>query len=259
MEYGICDLAAVPVRIQPGEQSEMINQLLFGDVAIITDRHQNWLLIETVDDNYDGWVDEKQLLPLSEKDVENLNYSPGYFSKDLLTICNTGINNNYFILMGSRLPSFYDSTFLINGEKTDFRGSLYDASKNSNPNKVSEIAKKFLGAPYLWGGRSPFGIDCSGLTQIVYRMCGKLLPRDSSQQVLEGTTIDFVHESKPGDLAFFENKEGNIVHVGIILENQHIIHASGRVSIDKLDHQGIFNNKLQKYTHQLRVIKRHFV
>ena len=113
----------------------------------------------------------------------------------------------------------------------------------------------YLNTPYLWGGRSPFGIDCSGFTQVVYRLQGISLPRDAYQQAEIGTTLSFIEESEPGDLAFFDNNEGKIIHVGIILENNHIIHASGKVRIDRIDQQGIFNKEKGQHTHKLRLIK----
>ena len=114
----------------------------------------------------------------------------------------------------------------------------------------------FLNSPYLWGGRTPFGIDCSGFVQIAARLSGISLPRDTQEQAEEGEIINLISEAKPGDLAFFDNIDGRIIHVGIILENGQIIHASGKVRIDTIDHQGIFNEESKKYSHQLRVIKR---
>jgi len=114
----------------------------------------------------------------------------------------------------------------------------------------------YLNAPYLWGGRSPFGIDCSGFTQVIYKLNGFKLPRDASQQATIGETLSFIEESESGDLAFFDNEEGNIIHVGIMLENNNIIHASGKVRIDKIDHQGIFNSETNTYSHRLRLIKK---
>jgi cell wall-associated NlpC family hydrolase len=121
---------------------------------------------------------------------------------------------------------------------------------------IISTAYLLINAPYLWGGKNPFGIDCSGFTQIVYKLNGYKLPRDASQQVELGTPLSFVEEAEAGDLAFFDNEEGNIVHVGILLNNEQIIHASGSVRIDKYDHYGIFNKSLGKYSHSMRVIKR---
>jgi gamma-D-glutamyl-L-lysine dipeptidyl-peptidase len=119
----------------------------------------------------------------------------------------------------------------------------------------------FMGAPYLWGGRTPSGVDCSGLIQMLYILMGIYLPRDASQQVLEGDAVELLDLCEPGDLAFFENEEGRIVHVGLILTRNddgdlRIAHASGRVRIDRLDHQGIFDQEAGSYSHKLRTIRR---
>ena len=116
-------------------------------------------------------------------------------------------------------------------------------------------AKEFLNAPYLWGGKSFFGVDCSGFTQLVYKVNNVKLPRDAYQQAEVGEALSFVEESQPGDLAFFENAEGRIIHVGIMLDDQKIIHASGKVRIDTLDSTGIFNQEMNKHTHKLRFVK----
>ena len=106
---------------------------------------------------------------------------------------------------------------------------------------IVKVARRYLNAPYLWGGRSPFGVDCSGFTQMVYKIAGQHLLRDAAQQVSQGRSIDFMEECQAGDLAFFDNEEGDIIHVGMILADNHIIHCDGMVRIDRLDQSGIHN------------------
>ncbi len=122
--------------------------------------------------------------------------------------------------------------------------------------KLLEIASLYLNAPYLWGGKTPMGIDCSGLTQMIYRINGHQIPRDASQQALLGSTLSFIDESEPGDLAFFDNEEGAIIHVGLLLENNYILHAHGKVRIDRIDQTGIYNIDTQQHSHKLRIIKK---
>lgn len=259
MKYGICELASVPVRIQPGDQYEMINQLIFGDVVVIKDRFKTWLLIESADDQYDGWVDENQLKPIESNEYNDLMSINRFYSLELVTVCLSDNESSKLILpLGSRIPFFKNAQFHINKKNYLFDGAFRYADSKASREELVEIAKKYQGVPYQWGGRSSFGIDCSGLIQIVFKICRIFLPRDSAQQVLLGTTVNFIHEAKKGDLAFFDNEEGKIVHVGIILEKSKIIHASGKVRIDSIDHQGIFNTEKNKYTHQLRVIKSFF-
>ena len=117
---------------------------------------------------------------------------------------------------------------------------------------------RYLNAPYLWGGRSPFGIDCSGFTQLVFKFAGIKLQRDAYQQGGQGSIINFIEEVQPGDLAFFSNDEGAIIHVGIMLKDNRIIHSSGKVRIDKIDHFGIYNAETKKHSHLLKLIKRMF-
>lgn len=260
MNYSICDHTMVPVRIQPGDKHEMINQLLFGDILIVKDKHKNWLLIETVDDQYDGWVDEKQITTIDESEYNELLTIDRFYAIDLASLCESTNNISSLILaLGCRLPHFTDGRFQFNGNEFIFNGESFHSNVKNDRNGLITIAKKYLGAPYLWGGRSPFGIDCSGFVQLVFKMSGFFLPRDSDQQVMQGKTVNFIHEAETGDLAFFGEEEGNIIHVGIFLNNSQIIHASGKVRIDKIDHQGIFNVDSNQYTHKLRVIKSLFI
>lgn len=255
MNTGICPLATVAVREKPSHKSEMINQLLFGDSLRILDRFDSWYLIESTGDHYQGWVDKDQILTLPKDEFEALNGAePVYLHNNC---CKAKLNGtNLMLSAGSSLPFYQNNRFKIGMSEGELPEDCAVISGKQTADSVIGSAMQYLGTPYLWGGRSAFGLDCSGFTQIVFKINGYQLPRDSSQQSGMGENIDFVHEAFPGDLVFFENEEQQIVHVGILLNENQIIHASGQVRIDTIDHEGIFNKEKQKYTHKLRLIKR---
>ncbi len=256
VKYGICELSVVPVRKQPSDQSEMINQLIFGDLIIIIDVKDKWFLINTSYDEYEGWVDLKQITLLEKRTFEKLNNDKTVFFSDIYGNVTTQNGKSINLVLGSRLPNYQNNSITINDNIYSIEGNIQIEIPEPTGQNIIDIAKKYIGAPYLWGGRSPFGIDCSGLTQTVFGMLDIPLKRDSHQQVESGETINFVNEAKAGDLAFFDNEDEKITHVGIIIDNKEIIHASGQVRIDTIDHQGIYNEKLKIYTHKLRIIKR---
>lgn len=256
MNNGICILPMIPVRERPSDKAQMINQLLFGDVVQIKDRYKSWLFTEASHDSYAGWIDEKQISFPPAAFFEKIENEEPVFLSERYAAARGKNGNILSLVMGSRLPDFDKNTFHIGDSNYKLPDTIHVLQGKQKPEAVIKTAKKYLGAPYLWGGRSYFGNDCSGFTQIVYRMCGYNLLRDSSQQAEEGLLVSFVEEAKPGDLAFFENEEGLIVHVGIMLNNRQIIHSSGQVRIDNIDHEGIFNETDRKYTHKLRFIKR---
>ncbi len=254
--FGFCNLSVVPCRREPSDKSEMITQLLFGEHFEVLEEHKNWVYINSAIDGYKSWIDRKQFLPISKDTFEQL-YSSGYScSSDLVgMITETTDNISLPVTIGARLPITKGKEFTIENKKYTFQGSVTTPGAKPRRSSIVEDSFIFLNSPYLWGGRSPFGIDCSGFAQLVYLLNGIKLHRDASQQVEQGETLDFPEEAKPGDLAFFDNEEGAITHVGIVLPDMQIIHASGRVHIDKLDHLGIFSEERRNYTHNLRILK----
>ncbi len=254
---GICNLSIIPVRVQPSEKSEMVTQLLFGELYSLLDRLNGWILISSWNDQYEGWIDEKLFHEAEESFLNSYTGCNVTYTDDIVTVArNSADNQAHYLVRGSVLPLYQDGKFSINQLEFTTQGNVICQHIPSPPDQLIESAMKYLGVPYLWGGRSPFGIDCSGFVQSVFRLGGYSLPRDASQQVQSGEVVDFISAVQAGDLAFFENSQGSITHVGILLNPQQIIHASGNVRIDPVDHQGIFNQALGKYTHALRIIKR---
>ena len=255
MSFGICSLSVIPCRKEPSGKSEMVTQLLFGETYTITEEGEEWINIITNYDNYPCWISAKQHTRVT--DIEFKSLKSNILSTELVqVIANKSSNAIFPLTIGASLPNLKDGKFNLGYIEYKFDGQTTDVTYKKTIKEIKETAYLFLNAPYLWGGRSPFGIDCSGFTQLVYKLNGYQLPRDANQQVELGSPLSFVEEAEPGDLAFFDNEEGNIVHVGIVLENQQIIHASGCVRIDKFDHYGIFHSDNKKYSHMLRVIKK---
>jgi gamma-D-glutamyl-L-lysine dipeptidyl-peptidase len=250
--FGICNLAIVPVRSEPSDRSEIVTQLLFGEHIEILERQNQWARIKIQFDDYEGWVDSKQYQVISEANYNQLSKEAIILNADLIDYITSSDNLLLPIPLGASL-SFLNNNE-INTSNFDFEGTKTSGLKPKSA--LINTAFMYLNAPYLWGGKTPFGIDCSGFTQMVYKLNGYKIHRDASQQALEGEPLSFIEESEAGDLAFFDNEEGNIIHVGIIMDNNYIIHASGKVRIDRLDHLGIYNPELNKHTHKLRVIKK---
>ena len=254
MNYGICNLSIVPVRIEASNKSEMVTQLLFGEHFTILEAKKNWCKIRNAIDNYEGWIDTKQFLTISEETFNKIEESQTTIANELIDFVNDKKENFFTIPIGSNLPFYENQHFFLNETCFYYEGKINDSKQLKS--SIPEIAFKFLNTPYLWGGKSPFGIDCSGFTQLVYKICGYNLLRDASQQASQGVVLSFIEESEPGDLAFFDDEEGNITHVGILLKDNFIIHAHGKVRIDKIDYSGIFNLDSNKHTHKLRIIKK---
>ena len=245
MDLGICNLSIVPVRISDSDKSEMITQLVYGDLFTIVQEKDKWIKIKCEFDNYEGWIDSKQCKRLNETD--NIVIDNPTYSFDLVEFIENENKELITISIGSNISN-------INLLNHKYDGKSISGKQNRD--SIVNTALLYLHSPYLWGGKTPFGIDCSGFTQMVYKINGYKLLRDAKDQATQGETLSFIEESEPGDLAFFHNKEDVIVHVGIILMDNHIIHASGEVRIDRLDQTGIYNNEKNTHTHYLRYIKK---
>ncbi len=221
--------------------------LLFGETFTIINSENGWTFIRTDFDQYEGWISTRQCTKLQSEMSTHAVCTGFPFIK-----ATTTDNQSIFILAGSVLPDYQHGKCKIN--ETVYELDLPNIACNKND--LLYVAQQYVNAPYLWGGKSPFGIDCSGFTQVVYRICGIKLPRDAWQQAQTGETLDFRNQAQPGDLAFFDNEEGRITHVGIMMDEDNIIHASGRVRIDKIDNHGIFDAEADDYSHKLRILKR---
>lgn len=229
--YGICTLSVVSVRREPSHESELVTELLFNDIYEVIEERGGWIYIKMEYDGYEGWIRSLQHFEIDEDAFKSL------------------ASREYSVV--SSPIELYDSKILT------FGTSIYTSrSRCIESNSFINNALSLLDVPYRWGGRSVFGIDCSSFVQLCAKTVGIRLPRDASQQVEMGEDVYFLTETQPGDIAFFENEEHRIVHVGILLDNERIIHASGKVRIDAIDHTGIFNKELGRHTHLLSTIKR---
>jgi hypothetical protein len=250
--FGICNLAIIPLRLEPSDRSEIVSQVLFGEHFEVLEELNQWRRIRMQFDSYEGWVDSKQFQVISEINFNQLSEDAVVLNSDLIEYISAPNNTLLPIPLGASLSFLNYSD--VNSSHFEFEGNKTSGTKEKS-NLIS-TAFLYLNSPYLWGGKTPFGIDCSGFTQMVYKLNGYKLLRDATQQAAQGEALSFIEESQPGDLAFFDNEEGNIIHVGIIMENNYIIHASGKIRIDRLDHLGIYNVETNKHTHKLRVIKK---
>lgn len=258
MDCGVCHLTVIPVRFEPSHRSEMVSQLMFGETFSVLETEGNWLRIQCWHDKYEGWVDGKQVLLLDEESFDSLNNNSKHYALETVHESKC-VYRQLPVLLGSPLPFFNKSQFTFFSDTFTYHGEvLISDTDNRNEDFIKQVSLKFLDTPYLWGGRSIFGVDCSGFTQIIYKLLGISLHRDSKDQATQGQNVYFIHEAQTGDLAFFDNEEGLITHVGLLLNNNQIIHASGKVRMDSIDQQGIFNNESRRYTHNLRLIKRFF-
>lgn len=258
MEYGVSDIAFIPLRQGLSDRSEMLSQILFGECFEILIKRGDWYRVKTEFDDYEGWIPKDSFIPIEKSEFEKYttDYEMFYHSHSLELLKNG--TQKVLLPAGVVLPCFDSDNkeFEFAGNRYKFISPDYEKIEYEDQRDlIVKLAKKFLNTPYLWGGRTAWGIDCSGLVQLVYRAVGVNVSRDSYDQVNLGKAINFITDAQPGDLVFFDNDEGIIVHVGLLTGNGKIIHASKKVRSDIIDHQGIYNRDIKRYSHNLRVIK----
>ena len=233
---------AASVRKRPSHRQEMSNQLLYGeDLTVLALKTNGWVKIQSNYDNYIGWV-TSSMIEIGSNKKQSLQ-----FVKDLVKTFS--IDGNLLLLsMGASIPANTKASRAAEKKST--------ANKNSiGISQLKSITKQWLNVPYLWGGKTPMGVDCSGFVQVVYKVLGVHLLRDAQEQATQGKSVKDLKDSLPGDLLFF-NRGRKIIHVGIYLGNNKIIHSSGCVRIDMVDQKGIAQLDTGKRTHKLHSIKR---
>lgn len=252
-------LSVIPMRKEPSHRSEMVSQLLFGEYAEILEEGGQFLKVKCLYDNYEGWVQTNQLTKVEEDQILFTNEYIGVNYEEVLI--NRRCRNMPF-----GVPVYHPqppADYLQFGNAQVVYSALEKAAWNTDQKHFSKenmdrIIWIFLDTPYLWGGKSIYGIDCSGLVQQVFKMFGIKLLRDAYLQAGQGLSVETFREARLGDLAFFQNEKGKVTHVGIILEDNQIIHASGKVRIDTVDEKGIVNKETGERTHQLHSMRRYF-
>jgi len=212
MQYGIAFLSVIPLREEASDTSEQISQVLYGEHFKVLEHRKKWSRIRLGIDKYEGWIDNKQFIFCKEEEYQLLHKQTPKLVNNLVDFINGQNNELIPISLGANLNA-------LSILKHSFDGDFSDSKQPKS--KFIETALIYLNVPYQWGGKTPFGIDCSGFTQMVYLLNGHILKRDASLQATQGEPLSFIEESEPGDLAFFDNSEGKITHVGIMMEDNH--------------------------------------
>lgn len=253
MEYGIVQVPAAPVRRRPGHAREMVNQLLFGEtVKVLRERRENWVKIRSLHDHYEGWMTSNMLAPIDAKNAKTRSI---YAASGLLNEIRVG-EQTMHLPFGASLPFFDQGKGLLGETAYTYSGFYLNRDESrATASQLEALARPWLNAPYLWGGRTPLGVDCSGFVQVLFKMTGIDLPRDTWQQAQDGRSVKKFSDAAAGDLVFFDRDE-DIVHVGMLIDKDHVIHSSGKVRIDVIDRKGLVDAETGKYGVRLRAIRR---
>lgn len=255
-EFGVCRLSIVPMRNSPSHKAEQVSQLLFGDHYEVHEvsKDKLWLRIHVYYDQCEGWIDVRQHHAISKEYYDYINRADFKITTDPTS---TILYNKspLMILMGSIIPISGSELFKME-EQFAFNGDSKSLGVKREVEFLKTVAVKYLNAPFQWGGKTLFGIDDAGLVQMVYKICGYRLGRTVEEQMRQGRHVNGFAEALPGDLVFLSSAKGRTDHVGILLDSEKVIHASGKVRTDYLNEEGILNLDTRIYTHTLNEIRR---
>jgi hypothetical protein len=257
--FSFCNVSVAPVYAEAQHRAEQTTQLLFGEKAIINEvNNRDWAHIRCGWDGYTGWIKVAQLTEINQRAYKHGQHICSGSHKGRLL----AEESEMALPLGAELIGLKSGKLHLQDQELTFKGKRLNRKKVTiTPQSLIQAGMQYLHAPYQWGGRSIMGIDCSGLTQMAFKLNNQAIPRNAHQQAEMGITVDFLQHAVAGDLAFFDNKEGTIVHVGILIDDQHILHAAdanGKVVVDRIDQGGIVSKYLRKRTHHLRFVKRLF-
>jgi hypothetical protein len=254
MPYAICTVSAAAVRKEDSHRSEMTSQILFGETVEVLEEKGEWFRVRMLFDDYEGWTTWHMIQEADEALAMGLQNFVASSLVNPLTLPDQLLN----LPMGAGLTGFDPETRLLWKEDYKYHGTFRDIRKKGDMDLLKKLTHAWINAPYLWGGKTFMGVDCSGFVQTVFKVAGIRLLRDAWQQAEGGMPVDSISKAKEGDLAFFCNEKGRVTHVGIVLDGGRIVHASGKVRIDVLDEKGIYNREAARRTHDLLSIRRYF-
>lgn len=255
MNKAINLLSVIPMRKEPAHRSEMVSQLLFGERADRLGEEKDFTRVRSEYDGYEGWIQSNQLEDLPGENAPATQFTAAYTGKVFVggKLIRVPYGSPWYAPASGPLMEQKQVEYLVAASE------IWDSSGLAlTEDSLRTVYEIYLNTPYLWGGKSVFGIDCSGFAQQVFKMFGLPLLRDAYLQAGQGEAVEHLSSSRTGDLAFFHNEKGNVIHVGIILKENRIVHASGKVRIDVLDEEGIINTDTGKRSHRLHSMRRYF-
>jgi gamma-D-glutamyl-L-lysine dipeptidyl-peptidase len=256
VSYGVCRLSVVSVRKEQSHQSLQVTQLLFGDhyEVVQESTNHNWLRISVYFDGSSGWIERKQHHGISKEYFEQINTSDFKITTE---VCSTILykKSPISILMGSIVPISQSELFKMD-EQFAFNGESKSLGQKRDFEFLKSISLKYLNVPEQEGGKSPFGIDGYGLIQMTYKIAGYPISRVVEDLVSHGKVVKDIRDAKRGDVVLVASRKQGKISAGLLMEDNKLLHADGRVRIDQLMEDGVLDLETKIYTHELKTIVR---